>query len=63
MTFIYPIAQRLEACGDDEQLLDRLKLMLEQDRSDHEILSRQAVVILREGFGQDFHGDFATGVR
>src|SRR5215831_10843109 len=37
-----------EACGDDEQLLDRLKLMLEQDRSDHEILDRPAIELLSE---------------
>src|SRR5690349_12503215 len=37
-----------DACGDDEPLLDQLKLLLEQDRSDNEILDRPAMHLLSE---------------
>ena len=37
-----------DACGDDHELLDQLKLLLEQDRSDHEILDRPAMDLLSE---------------
>jgi Tol biopolymer transport system component len=37
-----------QVCGDDEQLLDQLKLLLEQDRSENEILDRPAMDLLSE---------------